>query len=140
MMDWKSDSLNELLEKIERVASEKRAAKTDAILSDLRETRAALEGDDAELVWYTAFILGIDVGDAGFKEFGTREFLNRSGRPRACAQRDAAMVAEYLQKRPTSRLSDTALMEKIGKAHNVSRSRAIEIITSGLAHQKVSGK
>src|SRR5262245_61695190 len=46
--------------------------------------------------------------------------------------RDLAMAREYERRRPTSRLSDSALMEAIGAEHGLVRSSSIAAVKRGL--------
>jgi hypothetical protein len=53
------------------------------------------------------------------------------------AKRNDEMVLEYLERLPKSKLSPTALKERIGKSRKLGRSQAAEIIDAGL--KKSSG-
>jgi hypothetical protein len=47
--------------------------------------------------------------------------------------RDIHMAREFKKRRPTSRLSDTALMTEIGAEHGLRRSTACKVITAALS-------
>ncbi len=135
-MDWSTDDVATLLDQIERVAKErlkgkKRHAMADDIFFGVQNVRWAMVCGDKEDVFLGALLLGLDAGQAGYKEFGLREFLNRSGRPTGQnASRDQTMFEEYVARGATSKMSPTALMTKIGKQHGVGRARSIEVITA----------
>jgi hypothetical protein len=135
---WPED-VAKLLDQIERTAmkrlkGEKTPAIVGEILDNVQNVRNAMSDGDMELIFSTTLLLGLDIGHAGYKEFGLREYLNRSGRPSGRkASRDETIFQEYLASISTSRMSPTALMTKIGKQHGVGRTRAIEVIRAQLA-------
>ena len=79
-------------------------------------------------------LLGMEIGEAGFKDWGFREYLCRSGAPRGRhLERNMKMASEFLEKSKTSRLSPTALKQKIGKSHGLeSKSQSVAVIDAAL--------
>jgi hypothetical protein len=99
-MDWRpaADTSAKMLDQIERavmkrLTGEKTPAIVEDILENLQNVRSAISSGDKEDVFWATMNLALDIGHAGYKEFGLREFLNRSGRPsNQNASRDQIML------------------------------------------------
>jgi hypothetical protein len=87
-----------------------------------------------------AFVLGQLLMDDSFKPLVAKwEAFRRGGRKSGSTEaRETEMAREFQQLSKASRLSPSALMEKIGKKHDLGRTQSIDAINSGL--KKLSGK
>lgn len=116
------------------------------ILRLIIKARDAIKRGRAESAAITGVKLGEAIAFQMVSEARNRR-ENKGGRPSNGSQRNILMAREFLRRRPSSKLSDTALKAKIGadqlfmastKAQTLGQSASVAAIDAGI--KKLSGK